>query len=50
MSTEITNPKPPRKRPLTIPTQLEVIDGIEWLTFVYTAKGVSINYMYCKKA
>ncbi|KAJ3274090.1 ubiquitin-protein transferase activating protein [Terramyces sp. JEL0728] len=40
----MSNQKQPRKRPLTIPTQLEVIDGIEWLTFVYTAKGVSINY------
>ncbi|KAI8897389.1 hypothetical protein BC833DRAFT_527137, partial [Globomyces pollinis-pini] len=33
-----------KKRPLTIPTQVEVIDGVEWLTFVYTAKGVSTNY------
>jgi hypothetical protein len=33
-----------RKRPLTIPTQVEAIDGVEWLTFIYTAKGVSTNY------
>lgn len=35
---------PKRKRPLTIPTQIELIDGVEWLTFVYTAKGASTNY------
>ena len=32
------------KRPLTIPIQVETIDGVEWLSFVYTAKGVSTNY------
>jgi hypothetical protein len=35
---------PKRKRPLTIPTQIELVDGVEWLTFVYTAKGASQNY------
>jgi hypothetical protein len=33
-----------RKRPLTIPTQVENVDGIDWLSFVYTAKGVSTDY------
>ncbi len=32
------------KRPLTIPTQIDMIDGVEWLTFVYTSKGISLNY------
>ena len=32
------------KRPLTIPIQIETIDGVEWLSFVYTAKGVSTDY------
>jgi hypothetical protein len=33
-----------RKRPLTIPTQVEHIEGVDWLTFVYTAKGISTDY------
>lgn len=33
-----------RRRPLTIPTQVETRDGIEYLTFVYTSKGVSTEY------
>ena len=33
-----------QKRPLTIPTQCETIDGVEWLSFVYTSKGVSTDY------
>jgi hypothetical protein len=33
-----------RKRPLTIPTQVETVDGVDWLSFVYTAKGVSTDY------
>jgi hypothetical protein len=34
-----------RKRPLTIPTAIETDqDGVDWLSFVYTAKGVSTDY------
>lgn len=33
------------KRPLTIPIEIETDEqGVEWLTFVYTAKGVSTDY------
>lgn len=34
-----------KKRPLTIPVEIEVdAEGIEWLTFVYTSKGISTDY------
>lgn len=33
------------KRPLTIPSAVEVKDGIEWLTFNYTTKGISKSYV-----
>lgn len=33
-----------RRKPLTIPQLVEEIDGVEWLTFVYTAKGQSTPY------
>ncbi|KAI8922832.1 hypothetical protein BC831DRAFT_474083 [Entophlyctis helioformis] len=33
-----------RKRPLTIPTAIETRDGVEWLTFTYTAKGQSTQF------
>jgi hypothetical protein len=36
-------PNEQRKKPLTIPQMIKTIDNVEWLTFVYTAKGVSIE-------
>ncbi|KAI8905925.1 hypothetical protein EDD86DRAFT_181786, partial [Gorgonomyces haynaldii] len=29
---------------LTIPQQIEEIDGVEWLSFVYTSKGQSVTF------
>ncbi|EGF82209.1 hypothetical protein BATDEDRAFT_86971 [Batrachochytrium dendrobatidis JAM81] len=33
-----------RKRPLTIPNALETIQGVEWLTFTYTSRGMGTQY------
>jgi hypothetical protein len=33
-----------QKRPLTIPKNVEEVDGIEWLTFQYTERGHSTEY------
>ncbi|KAL2913217.1 hypothetical protein HK105_207336 [Polyrhizophydium stewartii] len=33
-----------RKRPLTIPNALEIRDGVEWLTFTYTSRGVGTQF------
>jgi hypothetical protein len=32
------------KKMVTVPISIETIDGIEWLTFHYTAKGDSISH------